>query len=67
MTHKMCTQTNRLAQFAELPFSEFDPELFPRSAYVKFFCDIHDKSAVFNISRQNVINFDIGNGKLGGI
>ena len=36
-------------------------ELFPHSAYVKFLCDIRDKSAVFNILRQNVTNFDIGN------
>ena len=27
----------RPAQLAELPRSEFDPELFPHSAYVKFF------------------------------
>ena len=26
------------------------------------FCDICDKSAVFNTLRQNVTNFDIGNG-----
>ena len=26
------------------------------------FCDIRDKNAVFNILRQNVTNFDIGNG-----
>ena len=29
--------TARLAQFAELPCSKFDPELFPHSTYVKFF------------------------------
>ena len=40
---------NRPAQLAELPRSEFDPELFPHIAYVDFFCDIRDKSAVFNI------------------
>ena len=28
---------NRLAQLAELSRSEFDPELFSHSAYVKFF------------------------------
>ena len=49
---------DRPAQLAELPRSEFDPELFPHSAYVKFFCDIRDKSAVFNILRQNVTIFD---------
>ena len=27
----------RSAQLAELPRSEFDPELFPHNAYVKFF------------------------------
>ena len=46
--------------------SEFDPELSPHSAYVKFFCDIRDKSAIFKILRQNVTNFDIGNGEGGG-
>ena len=39
----------RPAQLAQLPRSEFDPELFPHSAYVKFFCDIRDESAVFDI------------------
>ena len=29
--------TIRPAQLAELPRSEFDPELFPHSTYVKFF------------------------------
>ena len=29
------------------------------------FCDIRDKSAVFNILRQNVTNFDVGNGERG--
>ena len=47
----------RPAQLAELPRSEFDPELFPHSAYVKFFCDIRDISAVFNILRQNMAFF----------
>ena len=46
----------RPTQLAELPRSEFDPELFPHSAYVKFFCDIRNKSAVFNILRQKVTN-----------
>ena len=45
--------------------SEFDPELFFHSAYVKFFCDIRSKSAVFNILRQNVTILYIGNGKTG--
>ena len=31
------TEYYRPAQLAELPRSEFDPELFPHSAYVKFF------------------------------
>ena len=51
----------RPAQLAELPRSEFDPELFP----VKFSFNICDKSAVFNILRQNLTNFDIGNGQRG--
>ena len=38
---------SRPAQLAELSRNEFDPELFSRSAYVKFFCDIRDRSAVF--------------------
>ena len=50
------------SQLAELPRSEFDPESFPHSAYVKFFCDIRDKSAIFNILRKNMTTFDIGNG-----
>ena len=29
------------------------------------FCDIRDKSAVFNILQQNVMHFDVGNGKRG--
>ena len=66
----LCTTSNfqvvamviiRPAQLAELPRSVFDPELFPHSAYVMF-CDIRDKSAVFNILRQNVTIFYIGNG-----
>ena len=56
---------SRPAQLAELSRNEFDPELFSRSAYVKFFCDICDKSAVFNILQQNVTNFDVGNGERG--
>ena len=52
----------RPAQLAELPRSEFDPELFSHSAFVKLFCDIRDKSAVFNILQQNMTTFDIGNG-----
>ena len=40
---------DRPAQLAELPHSEFGPELFPNSAYVKLFCDICDKKAVLNI------------------
>ena len=50
------------AQLVELPRSEFDRDLFSHSAYVNFFCDIRDKSAVFNILRQNETIFDIGNG-----
>ena len=42
-------------QLAELSRSEFNPELFSYSAYVKFFCDIRDKSAAFNILQQNKI------------
>ena len=49
----------RPAQLAELSRSEFDPELFSHSAYDKFFCDIRDKSAVFNILRQNETIFDL--------
>ena len=30
-------ETARPAQLAELPHSEFGPELFPHSAYVNFF------------------------------
>ena len=50
------------AQLAELPRSEFDPELFSHSSYVKFFCDIQDKSVIFNILRHNVKIFYVGNG-----
>ena len=42
----------RPSQLAELSRSEIDPELFSHSAY-KVFCDIRDKSAIFNVSRQN--------------
>ena len=35
---------------------------FPISKNVSFFCDIRDKSAVFDILRQNMTIFDIGNG-----
>ena len=52
----------RPAQLAELSRNEFDPELFSHSAYVKFFCDIGEKNAFFNILRQNETYFDIGNG-----
>ena len=52
----------RPAHLAELSRNEFDPELFSHSAYVKFFCDICDKSAIL---RQNVTIFDIGNEKRG--
>ena len=31
-------------------------------AHMFSFCDICDKNAVFNILRQNLTNFDIGNG-----
>ena len=49
-----------LSQLAELSRSEFDPELFSHSAYV--FCDIRDKSALFEILRQDETIFDLGNG-----
>ena len=39
--------TARLAQFAELPCSKFDPELFPHSAYVKFFVKFATKCDKF--------------------
>ena len=54
--------SSRPSQLAELSRSEFDPELFSHSTYVKFFCDIRSKSAVFNILRQNMTISDIGNG-----
>ena len=43
----------------ELSRSEFDQELFSHNAYDKFFCDICDKSAVFNVLRQNETIFDM--------
>ena len=48
----------RPAQLGELSRSEFDPELFSHSANDNFFCDIRDKSVVFNILRQNETIFD---------
>ena len=36
-SHMGTLSSTRPAQLAELPRSEFDPELFPHSAYVKFF------------------------------
>ena len=53
---------HRPSQLAELSHSKFEPELFSHSTYVKFFCDIRDKSAVFNILGKNETNFGIGNG-----
>ena len=50
--------TARLAQFAELPCSKFDPELFPHSAYVKFLCYSRQKCPIQHFAT----NFDIGNG-----
>ena len=47
----------RPAQLAELPRSEFNPELFSHIAYIKFLCDIRDKIAVFNVLRQNMTIF----------
>ena len=55
----------RPSQLAELSHSKFDPELFSHSAYVQFFCDICDKSAVFNVLRQYETIFNIGNGLRG--
>ena len=52
----------RPTKLAEPSRSEIDPELFSYSAYDNFFCDIHDKSAVFNILRQNETIFDTRNG-----
>ena len=54
--------TARPTQLAELSRSDPNPKLLSHSAYDKFFCDIRDKSAVFNILRQNETIFDIGNG-----
>ena len=34
---------------------------FPIARMLSFFCDIRDKSAIFNILRQNMTIFDIGN------
>ena len=56
--HQKIPSKIRPAHLTELPRSKLDPELFP----IKFSCDIRDKSAVFTILRQNVTNFDIGNG-----
>ena len=53
---------DRPAQLAELPRNKFDPELFPHSACSDY-CDIRNKSAVFNILQQSVTNFDVGNGE----
>ena len=36
-TNRVSVGENRPAQLAELPHSEFGPELFPNSTYVKFF------------------------------
>ena len=49
----------RPSQLAELSRSEFDPELFSHSAFVKFFVI---KVPYVNILRQNETIFDIGNG-----
>ena len=38
--------TARLAQFAELPCSKFDPELFPHSTYVDFFVTSRQKCCI---------------------
>ena len=43
----------RVRSKPDLSHIEFYQELFSHSAYVKFFCDICDKSAVFNILQQN--------------
>ena len=50
------------AQLAELPRSEFDPELFSHIVRMLICWDICDKSAAFNFLRQNVAIFDKGNG-----
>ena len=52
----------RPAHLAELSRSGIDPELFSNSVYVKFFCDIRDRSAEFNILQQNDTFFYSGNG-----
>ena len=41
------------------------PRIIFSQRVCKLFCDIRDKSAVFNILRQNVTIFDIGNGQRG--
>ena len=43
-------QIIRPSQLAVLSRSEFDPELFSHSAYVKFFSDFRNNSAVSKIS-----------------
>ena len=60
----ICTVQSRPARIAELPRSKFDPELFPHSAYVEIFVTFAT-FAVFNILQQNVMHFDVGNGKRG--
>ena len=52
----------RPSQLPELSRSEFDPELFSYSAYVNLFVIFATKVQFFNISRQNLTIFDIGNG-----
>ena len=46
--------------------TEFDPELFSHRAYVKFFYDVCDKSAVFDILRPNETIFDMEMEREGG-
>ena len=41
----------------------FGQALTSSGAFSQFLCDIRDKNAVFNILRQNVTNFDVGNGE----
>ena len=53
--------TARLAQFAELPCSKFDPELFPHSAYVKFFVTFATKVPYLTFC-DKVKQYLIGNG-----
>ena len=48
----------RPAQLAALPRNNFDPELFPHSAYIKIFLTFATKVPYFNILRQKVTNFD---------